>query len=74
MSQQKFYVPPDKTIGHLVDVPQANLLARYGKKLNLTQQKHAFTDQKTYTTTQKPGLVASRTPDYLRQPARDFLI
>jgi len=46
--------------------PQANLLAWYGKKLNLTQQKHAFTNQKMYykCTTQnkhkklKPGLVA----------------
>ena len=43
---------------------QANLLAWYGKKLNLTQQKNAFTNQKKCTTTQnkhinlKPGLVA----------------
>jgi len=39
-------------------------LAWYGKKLNLTQQKHAFTNHKKCTTTQnkhkklKPGLVA----------------
>jgi len=32
--------------------PQANLLAWYEKKLNLTQQKHAFTNQKKCTTTQ----------------------
>jgi len=32
--------------------PQANLLAWYGKKLNLTQQKHAFVNQNKYTTTQ----------------------
>jgi len=44
--------------------PQANLLASYGKKLQLTQQKHAFTNHKKCTTTQnkhkklKPGLVA----------------
>jgi len=44
--------------------PQANLLACYGKKLHLTQQKHAFTNHKKCTTTQnknkklKPGLVA----------------
>ena len=35
--------------GHFGDVPQANLLAWYGK-LNLTQQKHAFTNQKECTT------------------------
>jgi len=51
-------------MGHCGDVPQANLLPLNGKKLNLTQQKHAFTNQKKYTTTQnkhkklKPGLVA----------------
>jgi len=44
--------------------PKANLLAWYGKKLHLTQQKHAFANQKKCTTTQnkhkklKPGLVA----------------
>jgi len=32
---------------------EANLLALYGKKLNLTQQKHTFTNQKKCTTTQK---------------------
>ena len=31
---------------------QANLLAWYGKKNNLTQQKHIFTNQKKDTTTQ----------------------
>jgi len=44
--------------------PQANLLAWYGKKLNLTQQKHAFTNHKNVlqhkinTKKLKPGLVA----------------
>jgi len=33
--------------------PQANLLAWYGTKLSLTQQKHTFTNQKKCTTTQK---------------------
>jgi len=39
-------------------------LARYGKNLKVTQQKHAFANQKKCTTTQnkhkklKPGLVA----------------
>ena len=53
-------------LGHFGDMPQANLLTWYGmEKLNLTQQKHAFTKQKKCTTTQnkhkklKPGLVAS---------------
>jgi len=41
---------------------QANLLAVHGKKLNLTQQKHAFTNQKMhyhtkYTLKLEPGLV-----------------
>ena len=40
-------------IGHFGDVfPQANLLAWHRKKLNLTQQKHTFTNQKKCTTTQ----------------------
>jgi len=44
--------------------PQANLIVWYGKKLNLSQHKHAFANQKKYTTTRnkqkklKPGLVA----------------
>jgi len=33
--------------------PKANLLAWYGKKLHLTQQKHAFANQKKCTTTQR---------------------
>jgi len=50
--------------GHFGDVPQANLLAWYGK-LNLTQQKHTLTNEKKCRTTQKehkklqPGSVAS---------------
>ena len=48
---------------HFGDAPQATLL----EKLNLTQQKHTFTNQKKCTTIQnkhtqkklKPGLVAS---------------
>jgi len=34
--------PTRHKIGHFGDVPQANLLACYGK-LNLTQQMHTFT-------------------------------
>ena len=45
-------------IGHFGDVPQANLLAWYGK-LNLTQQKHAFTNQKKCTTTQNKHKTSS---------------
>jgi len=37
--------PTRHKIGHFGDVPQANLLAWYGKKQNLTQQKHTFTNQ-----------------------------
>jgi len=43
--------PTRHKTGHFRDVPQANLLAWYGK-LNLTQQKHTFTNQKKCTTTQ----------------------
>jgi len=51
------------TMLHFGDAPQATLL----EKLNLTQQKHTFTNQKKCTTIQnkhtqkklKPGLVAS---------------
>jgi len=39
-------------IGHFGDVPQANLFDWYGKKQNLTQQKHTFANQKKCTTTQ----------------------
>jgi len=55
--------PTRHKIGHFGDVPQAKLLAWYGK--NLTQQKHTFTNQKKCTTTQnkhkklKPVLVTS---------------
>jgi len=47
-------------IGHFGDVPQVNLLAWY-EKLNATQQKHTFTNQKRCNRTQKlkPGLVTS---------------
>ena len=38
--------PTPHKIGHFGDVSKASLLAWYGKKLNLTQQKHAFVDQK----------------------------
>jgi len=38
-------------------LPQANLWVWY-KKLKLTQQKHAFTNQKKCTTKLTPGLVA----------------
>jgi len=54
--------PTQHKIGHFGDAPQANLLAWYGKKENLAQKKHAFTNQKKCKTTQNkqnPGLVAS---------------
>jgi len=47
-----FYVPLDTKEVILETFPQANLLAWYRKKLNLTQQKHAFTNQKKCTTAQ----------------------
>jgi len=51
--------------GHFGHIPPRQSLGLVWKKLNLTQQKHAFTDQKKCTITQnkckkiKPGLVAS---------------
>ena len=57
--------PTGHRIGHIGVVPQANLLAWYGNKQNLTQQKHTFTNQNKCTRTQnrhkklEPGLVAS---------------
>jgi len=44
--------PTQHTIGHFVDVPPSQYLGLVWKKLNLTQQKHAFTNQKKCTTTQ----------------------
>jgi len=43
--------PTQHKIGHFGDVPQANLLAWYGKTKNNTE-KHTFTNQKKCTTTQ----------------------
>jgi len=56
--------PTRQKIGHFGDIPKANLLAWYGKTINLTQQKHTFTNQKQCTTQNKhkklkPGLGAS---------------
>jgi len=50
---------PHKT-GHFGDAFPSQSVRLVWKKLNLTQQKHAFTNQKKCTTTQKikPGLVA----------------
>jgi len=51
-------------IGHFEDVSPSQSPGLVWKKLNLTQQKHTFTNQKKCTTTQnkqlklKPGLVA----------------
>ena len=46
------YVPLDiKRLFWRDPFPQANLLAWYGIKLNLTQQKHALTNQKMYYNT-----------------------
>jgi len=59
-----FYIPLDTKAVISETFPQANLLAWYERKLNLTQQMHAFTNQKKCTTTQnehkklKPSLVA----------------
>ena len=56
--------PTRHKVSHFGDVPQANLLAWCGIKLNLTQQMHTFSNQKKCTTTQnkhkklKPCLVA----------------
>ena len=45
--------PTRHKTGHFGDVPQANVLAWYGKKKqNLTQQKKTLTNQKKCTTTQ----------------------
>jgi len=46
-----FLHPTQYKTGHFGDVAQAHLFAWYGK-LNLTQQKHTFTNQKKCTTTQ----------------------
>jgi len=44
--------PTRHKIGHFGDVPQASFVAWYGKKLKLTQQKHAFTNKHKCTATQ----------------------
>jgi len=69
MIKYKMFIDPVKVlhptrhkICHLKNVPQVNLMAWNGK-LNLTQQKHTFPNQKKCTTTQtqkiQPGLVVS---------------
>jgi len=56
--------PTRHKISHFGDVSASQSLGLVWKKLNLAQQKHAFTNQKKYTTKQnirkklKPGLVA----------------
>ena len=56
--------PTRHKIDHFRDVSPSQSLGLVWKKLNLTQEKHAFTDQKKCTTTQnkhkklKPGLLA----------------
>ena len=47
-----FYVPLNTEQVISETFPQAHLLAWYGKKLNLTREKHAFSNQKKCTTTQ----------------------
>ena len=47
-----FYVPLDVKKGHFGDVSISQSHGLVWKKLNLTQQKHAFTNQKKCTTTQ----------------------
>ena len=50
--------------------PQANLLASHEKKLNLTQEKHTFTNQKKCTTTHnKHKKTKVRFSRLLRHPA-----
>jgi len=44
--------PTPHKIGHFGDVSRSQSLGLAWKKLNLTQQKHAFTNQMKYTTTQ----------------------
>jgi len=57
--------PTRHKMGHFGDIPKADRFVWYGKKLKLTQQKCAFTNQKKCTPTQSkhkklmPGLVAS---------------
>jgi len=57
-------LPTQNKIGHFGDVSPCQSLGLVRKKLNLTQQIHAFTSQKKCATTQdkykrlKPGLVA----------------
>ena len=49
---------------------KANLLAWYGKKLNLSQQKHALMNQKKSTTTQnKHKKTKARFSHVLQHPA-----
>ena len=54
--------PTRHRIGHFGDVSPSQSIGLVRKKLNLTQRKHAFTNQKKRTATQtekpKPGLVA----------------
>ena len=57
-------IPLTHKTGHFGDVSRSQSLGLVWKKLNLTQHKHAFANQKKCTTTQnkhtklKPGLVA----------------
>jgi len=45
--------PTRHKIGHFRDISPGKFLGSVWKKLNLTQQKHTFTNQKKCTTTQK---------------------
>jgi len=64
LTELRFYVPLD-TKYVTSETSPGQSLGLVWKKLNLTQQKHTFTNQKKCTTTQinakklKPGLVAS---------------
>jgi len=44
--------PTKHKIGHFGDISPSRSLGLVWKKLNLTQQKHAFTNEKKCTTTQ----------------------
>jgi len=51
LTELKFYVPPDTITGHFQDVPQANLLAWYGKtKPNATKERIHQSKEMHYNT------------------------
>jgi len=66
----KVLLPTRHKIGHFGDTLQANFLAWYGKKQNLTQQNDTYTYQNKCTTTQnKHKITKARFSRLLRHPA-----